>query len=300
MGESQKEGSREQGVDHEHQQQDGTRGSRGVLALSTSTAMSLVHLAAEEDPALLLEHPPGRETEAEMVIATGTGTGIGIGIEKGIETKTGIGTKTHVVDEMIIGILIDISGKVGTMGLMRGKRFPNRAEGAHAVVAVAAAAAAAEAAGGREAKIGIMRKVVRAAGVPVLSGSMRAVEGSEVEAEVAIGMKDREDIEAGLATVAVTVTENENENEIETGIVIVIVIVIVTENAIETVRGIGIAGESRMSRLGLGAEVGSQRGSLLVGTRALSKHCIMAHMGVGYGAIPFMRNIDHYIHIVRV
>jgi len=69
-------------------------------------------------------------------------------------------------------------------------------------------------------------------------------------------MKGQEDIGAGVAT--------ETETEIETGIVI--------ENV--TVRGIEIAGESQMFIQGLGAEVGSQEGSLLVGTKAPSKHCI--------------------------
>jgi len=160
MGESQKEGSREQGVDHERQQQDGSRGSRGALVLSTSTAMFLAHLAVEEDPASLLEHPQGREIEAEMVIETGSGSVIGIEIvtETGTETKIGTGTKTHAVDETIIETLIDIIVKVAMMGLMREKRFPNQAEGALAVEAIAAAAAAAEVAGGTEAEIGITKR----------------------------------------------------------------------------------------------------------------------------------------------
>jgi hypothetical protein len=52
--------------------------------------------------------------------------------------------------------------------------------------------------------------------------------------------------------------------EIESGTVTVTV----------TVRGIGIAEESRMSLQGLGAEVGSQEGSLLVGTRTPIKHVL--------------------------
>jgi hypothetical protein len=267
--------------------------------------MFLVHLVVEEDPALLLEHPPGREIEAGMMIETenetGTGTGIGTGIgtviEKGTETKIGIGTKTHVVDETVTRTLIDISTKVAMMGLTREKRFPNPAEGALAVEAIAAAAAAAEVAGGTEAEIGITRRSGRAAGAPALSGSMRAVGESEVEAGAATGVRRQEDIGVGVATmtvietgiVTVTVTATATATVTVTAIVIVIVIESVTVIVIEiesgtvtvtvTVRGIGIAEESQMSLQGLGAEVGSQEGSLLVGTRTPIKHCIMAHIG---------------------
>ena len=161
---------------------------------------------------------------------------------------------------------------------------------------------------------------------------MRTVEESEVEAGAETGMRRQEDIGAGVATttvtVTVTVTETvtetvtvteivtetvtetetvtvtavtvtEIEIEIETGTVIVIVIeiesgtVIVIVIVIVIVRGIGIAEESRTSIQGLGAEVGSREGSLLVGTRTPSKHCIKRAWG-NYGTIPFMESIGHY------
>jgi hypothetical protein len=274
MAGSRREGGREQGVDHEHQQQDGIRGSNGVLVPSTSTATFLVHLAVEEDLVLLIKRLREREIEVEMgigteivigiVIGTVIGTVIEIGIEKKI--KTDIGTETHVVGETIIEIPSDIIGKVATMASTGGTRVPNPAEGAHAVVVVAIAAA--EVAGEREAGIRTMRKAGE----------------SELEAGVAIGMMHQEDIGAGVATTTVSVTE------IEISIV----------NVTETVRDTGIAGESRMLLQGLEAEVGRQEGSLLVGTRAPSKHCIMAHVWVNYAGISLMESIDHYIHIVQV
>ena len=134
--------------------------------------MFLVHPAVEEDLVLLLERLPGRGIGAEMATETeiGTGTGTGTGTvtvsERGTETKIGTGTKTRAVDETITGTLIETSGEVAMMWLMIEKMYPNRVEGAHAVVP--AAVAEVEAAGETEAEIGSMRKVGRAAEMPAL------------------------------------------------------------------------------------------------------------------------------------
>jgi hypothetical protein len=269
--------------------------------------MFLAQLVVEEDPVLLSELLPGREIGAEMVIEIEIEIEIGTVIENGTEIKTDIGTKTHAVDETIIGNLNDISAKVVTRGLMIGTMCPNRAEGVHAVVAVVTAAAEAEAAGGRGAKIGIMRKVGPTAGVPALSENMGAVDESEVEAEAeaVTDMKGQGDIGAGVAIVTgietetgiVIVIENVTVTVTATAIVTVTVtvtvIVIVTVTVIVTAiaRGIGIAGESQMLLHGRGVEVESQEGSLLVGTRAL-KALHMALMQVNYKAIPFMKTVD--------
>jgi hypothetical protein len=83
-------------------------------------------------------------------------------------------------------------------------------------------------------------------------------------------MKGQEDIGAEVVTMTAIV--------IEIGIVTVIERRTGTGTGTVIVRGIGIAKESRTSIQGLEAEVRSQEGSLLVGNRTPSKHCIMAHI----------------------